>query len=488
MISSKREHLRTPLLLTWIAVLYFLEGLPFGVFFDFFPIWLRSHHFSLSTVGTLSLLGLAWSLKFLWASLIDHSGQHRWWIFGVNITMGVCLFLLSLQTHISVLSWVLLCVYVICSATNDISIDGLTIIMSGNTQMGRVNAIRNMAYRVGLVTAGGLLSLSQLISWKGTFLVTGILFWINSVVILFIPRCTQREAPVASLSAKQEFLVLFRHPLILLGLIATLTGMLWPAFLKLIPSLHALQNAQHVIRLLPVVLILLGIGIVSKKMKSNQQFDTGPTFGPFLRLLQKPSILGTIAFILLYKVGEAAAGFMIKPFWLDAGFSKNEIAWFSVNLGIILSISGGIVGGWYVDRHSVIRSLWVLGILSTFANLLYACAASIALPHTAGTPVQSSVRAVVYLASIFDSFSGGLGSAAFLAYLMKITNKKYATSEYAILTSIFAFSRSISGWLGGVAADSLGYSVYFLITFFLCYPAFLFMPFVKKTLEQNANN
>ncbi len=92
-------------------------------------------------------------------------------------------------------------------------------------------------------------------------------------------------------------------------------------------------------------------------------------------------------------------------------------------------------------------------------------------------------KALIYGASALESFTGGLGTAAFLAFLMAIVNKQHSATEYALLSSVFALSRSFAGWAGGFGAEILGYGPYFLLTFFLAFPAYLLLPWVKKVLE-----
>ncbi|WP_176696086.1 MFS transporter [Candidatus Ichthyocystis sparus] len=471
------SKLSTTNVLLWTGILYFIEGFPYGLFFDLFPLWMRSNQMSLAGVGTLSLLGLAWSLKFLWAPIIDFVSHHKWWIFGTNLTMGACFVFMSFHTtNLSPVSWAILCVYALCSATNDSAIDGLTILISDATQLGRVNAVRAAAYRAGLICAGMILVLSGKLGWGKTFAISGIALWINSCFPLFVSKFKIQKSIKKEMTIRQEFKVLMDHPIILLGLIISLIGLLWPAISRLIPIKSALLN------LTPVVLVTIGVYSVSRNISSLSYSQLGPAFGTLLGLLKRPGITGAIAFILLYRIGESASGFMVKPFWMDAGFSRQEIGLFSVNLGILLSIIGGIVGGWYIDRNSMMKSLWILGIIPSLANLLYSIAAHIALPHIPGEPVSSYARIAIYISSITDSFTGGLGASVFLTYLMKITRKEHASSEYAILASIFSFSKSISGWFGGAYAEIMGYSVYFFFTFLLCFPAYLFMPYVKKTL------
>jgi PAT family beta-lactamase induction signal transducer AmpG len=175
-------------------------------------------------------------------------------------------------------------------------------------------------------------------------------------------------------------------------------------------------------------------------------------------------------------------GFMIKPFWVDAGFSAGQIGLVSVNIGLGLSIAGGIVGGWYTDRAGIFRALWVLGLWQAFSNLGYAYAAD-ALALDTGAELTRKDHWLMYGASAVESFTGGLGTAAFLAFLMAVVNKQHSATEYAILSSLFALSRSVAGWAGGFGADSLGYADYFLLTFFLAFPAYLLLPWARRMMR-----
>jgi len=99
-----------------------------------------------------------------------------------------------------------------------------------------------------------------------------------------------------------------------------------------------------------------------------------------------------------------------------------------------------------------------------------------------GVTVAVNYQSMMYIASALESFCGGLGTAAFLAFLMSIVNKRHSATEYALLSSIFALSRSVSGWAGGYGATAFGYADYFMLTFFLAFPAYLLLPWVKKMM------
>ncbi len=204
-------------------------------------------------------------------------------------------------------------------------------------------------------------------------------------------------------------------------------------------------------------------------------------FGALFELLGRPYMIPVLPFILIFKLGDTSMGFMVKPFWVDRGFSASEIGLVSVNIGLALSIAGSLVGGWYTDRAGIFRALWVLGLWQAISNLGYALAAW-SIP--AGAPLDLSYRALMYSVSALESFTGGLGTAAFLAFLMAIVDRRRSAAEYALLSSVFALSRSVAGWAGGFGAQEFGYALYFFITFFLSFPAYALLPWVRRALER----
>jgi len=236
----------------------------------------------------------------------------------------------------------------------------------------------------------------------------------------------------------------------------------------------------------PVGLMFAGAGLMvtAARGKRAQALADGPVFGAWVELLARPGMLAVLLFILLFKLGDAAMGFMVKPFWVDAGFTPAQIGLVSVNVGLGLSIAGGLVGGWYVDRAGIFRGLWVLGLAQALSNLGYAAAAWF-VPHAEpGQAIPAGAPAAVYGASALESFTGGLGTGAFMAFLMGITSKARATTEYAILSSIFAFSRAVAGWAGGLGVEQMGYAAFFFLTFWLSFPAYGLLPAVRRMLEK----
>ena len=489
--------IRTPVYqrkLFWVALLYFSEGLPLGVFFDIFPVYFRQQGVNLADIGLLSLLGLSWTVKFLWAPAIDWARRHRWWISGANAGMAAVMWFFASEAMaggggaFGPWVWFAIGTFTVLSATNDIATDGYTIELLNRDEYGMANGFRIGFYRVGMICAGLVLIMSGWLGWSAAYLLGGAVFAGNAAMALFAPP--ERVHVSTNSSVATEFALLRDQPLWIAALALVLTGLLWPA-LGPIAKVAGWSSVTQVAGTwwfkgaLPVGLMFIGAALMvtAARHPRAQLMREGPVFGAWVELLSRPGMIAILVFILLYKLGDSSIGFMIKPFWVDSGFSNQQIGLVSVHIGLALSIAGGLIGGWYVDRRGIFRGLWVLGIWQALANLVYTFAAY-HLPHMPqGGEIPISHQAMIYAASATESLTAGLGTGAFLAFLMAITSRAKATTEYAILSSIFAFSRAVAGWAGGIGAQEMGYANYFLLTFFLSFPAYLLLPQVKRMLE-----
>lgn len=480
---------RSPLLrskLFWVGVLYFAEGFPLGVFYDVFPVYFRQQGVELRDIGFISLLGLAWTVKFLWAPAVDHYRHHRRWMFVVESLMGLVMIGFAMHSGLGPWVWMAIGAFTLLSATNDVAIDGYTIELLDQRELGLANGLRIGFYRVGMLAAGFVLIMSDYLGWTGTYLSAAALFAVVASFILLQAPPERRVDTPHGVRLGTELKTLSRHPLAAATVIGFLLGVVWLAdraghrWSKSMPGFwwYALAAAA--------VLIVISVVRHRRNLTDNGATLTeGPMFGTLLDMLQRPHIVPVVLFILTFKLGDAAMGFMVKPFWVDAGFSASQIGLVSVNLGLVLSIAGGVVGGWLTDRIGIFRALWTLGLFQAFSNLGYAWAASI-LPVAANgahvPPPGIHQALIMYGASGIESFTSGLGTAAFLAFLMAIVNKRHSATEYALLSSAFALSRSLAGWASGFGAQAMGYAPYFYLTFLLAFPAYLLLPWVRRML------
>jgi PAT family beta-lactamase induction signal transducer AmpG len=191
-------------------------------------------------------------------------------------------------------------------------------------------------------------------------------------------------------------------------------------------------------------------------------------------------VVPLIAFVLTYKLGEFAIGPMVKPFWVDYGKSiwtqedlMFQIGLFPTTFGIVLSIAGALAGGAFISRYGIFHAVWFLGLLQAVSNLSYSLVEWLDLG-----------RFGLYGASMFESLSGGLGTAAFLAFLMNVCDKEHATVQYAFLSSVFSLTGRLIGAVSGLGAEKYGYGNYFAITFMLSMPAYLFLPWMKGWIHE----
>lgn len=462
----------------WVSLLYFSSGFPLGIFYDIFPVFFRQQGIELKNIGLISLLGLAWTLKFLWAPAVDHFRHHRIWMASMDVMMGLVMLVFAVKSGFGPWVWAGIGALTLFSATNDIAIDAYSIEFLEKGEIGFANGLRIGFYRVGMLGAGVILILSDYMGWSGAFVLAALIFLVSAGFSLFAPREKLRSG-ASNLTLIHEIRSITSRPGIFATILLFFLGSVWlvDRAIHLSQSMPAFWPVAFMIALLVFV-----AAQIFRKKEGGFEASEGPMFGALLCLLQRRHIVPVLVFILLFKLPDSAMGFMIKPFWVDSGFSNTEIGLVSVNIGLGLSIAGGLVGGWVTDRIGIFRALWMLGLCQGFSNLGYVIAAWL-IPHGTGTLVLSH-RLLMYFASGIESFTSGLGTAAFLAFLMAIVDKRRSATEYALLSSVFALSRSFAGWAGGFGAQYLGYAPYFLLTLVMMFPAYLFLPWVKKMLDR----
>jgi len=474
--------------LFWVGILYFAQGFPFGVFYDVLPVYFRQLGVDLREIGFLSLLGLAWTVKFLWAPAIDHYRHHRRWMFGVDLAMGGCLLYLATQSGFGPPVWIAIALFTFLSATNDIAIDGYTIELFERQELGIANGVRIGFARVGILAAGATLILSDLLTWPGAFTAAAILIAALGIACLYAPK--ERPGGVGKpLTLGRELRGILHDPRALALVITVALSTLWLIDRAVKLSQRVDQFWSYALGV-AAALYLLGwlAGRRARAVAPAARLTEGPMFGALMEMLARPYMAPIILFVLTFKLGDAAMGFMVKPFWVDSGFSATQIGLVSVNIGLVLSIAGGLAGGWFTDRVGIFRALWILGLFQAASNLGYVAAASVIPPGGAGATVGAEHVVLMYAASALESFTGGLGTAAFLAFLMAIVDKKHSATEYALLSSLFALTRHLAGYASGYGAHYMGYAPYFLLTFFLSFPAYLLLPWVSRMLVMTDNH
>jgi PAT family beta-lactamase induction signal transducer AmpG len=196
-------------------------------------------------------------------------------------------------------------------------------------------------------------------------------------------------------------------------------------------------------------------------------------FRALVEWLDRPGSLLLLLVVMLYRVGDNALNPMIRPYWIEQGFTVTEVANVTTTLGMLCTIGGAIAGGAFVSRFGMFRGLLWLGIVQMLSNVAYAAVA-----------VIGGTRASLYGATVVETFCNGLGVAAFLSFLMYVCDKRNAATEYAALSAVFALSRTLAGAFSGYFTTRMGFAPYFLITAALALPGLAVLPLIRERLRQ----
>ncbi|PLZ82603.1 AmpG family muropeptide MFS transporter, partial [Fischerella thermalis WC217] len=191
---------------------------------------------------------------------------------------------------------------------------------------------------------------------------------------------------------------------------------------------------------------------------------------PFGEFFQRQGVIQgllILVFITLYKLGDALLSNMATPFLLTIGFTKTDIGAIQVGMGLIATIVGALVGGAVLSRIGINRSLWVFGALQALSNIAYFILAQ---------PQFSQNYQLLVLTINIENFCGGLGTAAFVAFLMSLCNQRFSATQYALLSSLMAVSRDILAAPAGAIAKSTGWPTFFIITIIAAVPGLLLLP------------
>jgi PAT family beta-lactamase induction signal transducer AmpG len=194
---------------------------------------------------------------------------------------------------------------------------------------------------------------------------------------------------------------------------------------------------------------------------------------PLADFMQRPHWLLILLFIALYKYGDALLGVMANPFYLDIGFTKAEIGLVSKSYGVIMTIIGGLAGGVIVARLGIMRALLICGVLQAASNLVFVVQAM------AGADLS-----VFVVTMSVENLAGGMGTAAFVAYLSSLCNVAYTATQYALVSSFMAFTRTIFASGGGWLADRVDWVTYFLISTAAALPGLLLLLWMMRAFPQ----
>ena len=391
--------------LATMAAYGFVSGLPLPLSGFTFRLWLSDSGAGLTVVGLTAWIGLAYSLKFLWAPLLDQRpptatlrrfGRRRGWLLLVQPALGAAAILLSLSSPSTapMTAFAAAACVAFLSATQDIAIDAWRIEVFPPLHQGLALAVYVWGYRIALlVSTTGAIGAAAVVGWPGALLTVAVLVAAGTLVTL------------------------------------------------------AAQSEDHEGQEMPVPVRGIRRAVVD----------------PVRSFLMRPSALLVLAFVALFKLGEAMAGIMTAPFYRHLTFDKAAIAWIGpCSLGGTLL--GITLGGWLVRRIGVGRALLLTGWAQTVAMGMYVMLSLM--------PGQTTA---LYATVTTEAFAQGLADAAFLTFLSALCAREFAATQYALLSSVPNLAIHTLGGTSGVLAASLGWTLFYTVCMAGALPGMLLM-------------
>lgn len=447
-----------------MLALGFASGLPNLLIFDTLSAWLRDAGLSLEVIGVFSLATLAYSVKFLWAPLVDRApipfltralGQRRAWMLVCQAVIILALLAISgVDPGRSLAVMAALAVLVgFVSATQDIVIDAWRIEAAGPERAGALAAAYQWGYRIAMILAGILpLVLSDAIGWGGSYALMAALMLAGTAGVLAAPREADPPArpadpePAAVNRARDALEWVGRAGLVLTAAAFLGSGLSGNPFLLQAPlsalglgaasdALAGLWAAKPAGAIAQVASALGGLALLAAAVLPLPGAPTRP--GRFLfRALGEPladfvrrhrgTAMLILALICVYRLPDFVLNIM-NPFYLDIGFSKLEIAEVRKVLGVILSVAGVGLGGWAVARLGLMRALVIGAFAGPVSNLAFAW-----------LTLQGPQLWALAVAIGLDNLASGFAGTCLIAYMSSLTSRGFTASQYALFSSLYA--------------------------------------------------
>ena len=370
-----------------LLLLGFASGLPYRLTGDTLQAWMTQTGRTLASISLFTLVGLPYTLKFLWAPLFDRYmppilGRRRGWIVISQLGCTAAIVALALTGPGGALGPCAAAAFILAffSASQDIVLDAHRRDTLPDEELAFGSSLFVTGYRVGMLAAGpAALLLSNRLPWTAVYLVMAVLMAFGIAAVWLAPE-PETDPPASITDA-----------------------------------------------------ILL------------------PLHEFFARLGVRQALL-VLLFIIFYKLGDTMAATMLTPFILQMGYTINDLALAAETLGLFATVAGGIVGGLVVLRLGINSSLWLFGLFQmvTTAGFIFI------------DPPPHSV-AWLSIIVIFEKSATGMSSVAFVAFLMRLTNRTFSANQYALLTSMMGVAPKIFSAQTGFLAEAVGWRLFFLL-------------------------
>ncbi|MFC7435886.1 AmpG family muropeptide MFS transporter [Hydrogenophaga bisanensis] len=407
----------------------FSAGLPLLLVLGTLSFRLREAGLDRTTIGYLSWVGLAYGFKWVWSPLVDRLpipwltralGRRRSWLLVSQLMVAAGLVGMALSDPRSALDTVVWCALVVAfaSATQDIALDAFRIESADTQHQGVLAATYQTGYRLAMIWAGA--------------------------GVLWLAARAEVPAGLTGAAAYQNG--------------AWMTAYLVMAASMLVGMVTVLASREPVPALLPPA-------------RNATEWLRGALVEPFADFLRRYGWHAAVilALIGVYRISDVVMGIMANPFYVDMGYTKDEVAAVTKVYGVIMTLVGAFLGGALSLRLGVMRVLMLGAVLSAATNLLFAWLAGHGHDVTALIAVVSA-----------DNLSAGIASAAFIAYLSGLTNVSYSATQYALFSSMMLLAPKWLAGFSGAFVDAYDYPTFFTATAALGLPVLLLIALAAR--------
>lgn len=379
-------------------IMGFASGLPLLLTITVLQAWMQEEGVDLTVIGLFALVGLPYTVKFLWAPFLDRFtlsflGRRKGWLLVAQLALVLAVAALGL-TKPGQNPWMVACAAFLVtffSASQDIVIDAYRREDLEDRELGLGSSLYVNGYRIGMLLAsGGGLIMADHMSFTMVYFIMAACMLPGIITTVLTP---EPETPKGTPTNMKEAVL-----------------------------------------------------------------------DPLVEYFSRDGAVWILAFILLYKVGDTMASAMTTPFYLDIGFSKSEIGAVVKLFGFWATIIGGLIGGVIMLRMGINRALWIFGVLQGVSTAGFALLAKIG--HN--IPALAGVIA-------FENLSGGMGTAAYVAFMASITNKKFTATQYALLSSLMGIPRVMASAPTGYFAKHMGWFSFFMACAIVAIPGMLLL-------------
>ena len=377
----------------------FSSGLPLALIGTTLQAWMTTENVDLRVIGIFSLVGLPYTLKVLWAPIMDRFtipwlGRRRGWIVLTQFLLAALILALGLSSP-SLMPWLvaaLALAIAFSSASQDIVIDAYRADVLHEKELGAGAATTVVGYRLAMLTSGAIaLIVSDYLPWHLIYLLMAGMMLANILFTVTAPEPSERVIPPK-----------------------TLKDAVWE---------------------------------------------------PLLTYFRRSGAVEMLVFIMVYKLSDAIAGAMTTPFLLEVGFSRTDVGTVNKAFGLVSTVLGTLAGGSIIAKIGINRSLWVFAFLQALSNFAFTALALIGKNY-----------AVMVAAIGLENLFGGMGTAAFVAFMMRLCDKRFTATQYALLTSFMAVTRVLAGVPTGFMVNAMGWPMFFAVSILGALPGILLLP------------